>query len=90
MAHDPQILLRAVAVIALIAAALATAVQLDRKSATERSADTPPTNDPLRVELERCRTITPEDLATDTACQAAWAQNRRRFFAPSSDGRDKE
>ncbi len=90
MAHDPQILLRAVAVIALIAAALVTAVQLDRESAPERSVDTPPTDDPLRAELERCRTINPEDLATDTACQAAWAENRRRFFAPASDGWDKE
>ena len=90
MAHDPQILLRAVALIALIAAALATAVQFDRESATERTADTPPTDDPLRVELERCRTITPEALAADTACQAAWAENRRRFFAPSSDGREEE
>jgi len=90
MAHDPQILLRAVAIIALIAAALAAAVQFDRESATERSADTPSTDDPLRVELERCRTITPEDLATDTACQAAWAENRRRFFAPASNDREEE
>ena len=90
MAHDPQILLRAAAVIALIAAALATAVQFDRESATERSADTPPTDDPLRVELERCRSINPEALATDTACQAAWAENRRRFLATASDGREEE
>ena len=90
MARDPRILLRAAAVIALIAAALATAVQLDRESAPERSADTPPSDDPLRVELERCRTITPEDLTTDTACQTAWAENRRRFFAPASDGREEE
>ena len=90
MARDPQILLRAVAVIALIAAALATAVQFDRESATERSADSPPTDDPLRAELERCRTITPEDLATDTACQAVWAENRRRFFAPSHAAREEE
>ena len=90
MARDPQILLRAGAVIALIAAALATAVQLDRESAPERSADTPLTNDPLRVKLERCRRITPEDLATDTTCQAVWAENRRRFFAPASDGREEE
>ena len=90
MARDPQILLRVIAVIALIAAALAAAVQLDRESPSERSADTPPTGDPLRAELERCRTITPEDLATDTACQAAWAENRRRFFAPASNGREEE
>ena len=90
MARDPQILLRAVAVIALIAAALATAAQLDRESAPERSANARFTDDPLRVELERCRTITPEDLATDTACQAAWTENRRRFFAPSHPVREEE
>ena len=90
MERDPQILLRAVAVITLIAAALAAAVQLDHESPPERSVGSPPTEDPLRAELERCRTITPEDLATDAACQAAWAENRRRFFAPSSDGREEE
>ena len=90
MARDPQILLRAVAVIALIAAALATAIQFDRENARERGANARLTDDPLRIELERCRTITPEDLATDTACQAAWAENRRRFFAPASSGREEE
>ena len=90
MTHDPQVLLRAVAVIALIAAALAMAVQFDRESAPERSVDIRSTDDPLRVELERCRTITPEDLATDTACQAAWTENRRRFFAPSHAAQEEE
>ncbi len=90
MARDPQILMRAVAVIALIAAALATAIQFDRERAPERSVDIRSTDDPLRAELERCRKITPEHLATDTACQAAWTENRRRFFAPSSDGREEE
>ena len=90
MARDPQILLRAAAVIALIAAALATAVQFDRESAPERSVDAPSTDDLHRAELERCRTIAPEDLATDTACQATWAENRRRFFAPVGDGREEE
>ena len=90
MARDPQILLRVIAVIALIAAALAAAVQLNRESPSERSVNTPLADDPLRAELERCRTITPEDLATDTTCQAAWTENRRRFFTPSSDGREQE
>jgi conjugative transfer region protein TrbK len=40
----------------------------------------PAADDPLRAELARCRDLTPDDLATDTACQAAWAENRRRFF----------
>ena len=87
MARDLQIMLRAIAV---IAAALAAAVQLNGQSAPERSAVDLSTDDPLRAELERCRTITPEDLATGTVCQTAWVENRRRFFAPASDDRNKE
>lgn len=37
--------------------------------------------DTLPRELERCLTITPEQLASDDACQRAWAKNRRHFFA---------
>ena len=90
MARDPQILLRVVAVIALIAAALGAAAQLDGQTPPEHSGDAPPAHNPLRAELVRCRTITPEEHAADTACQAAWAENRRRFLTPASDGRDEE
>jgi conjugative transfer region protein TrbK len=45
----------------------------------------PSTDNPLRMELARCRDLTPEDLATDTDCQAAWAENRRRFFDAPAD-----
>ena len=45
----------------------------------------PYTDDPLRAELARCRDLTPDDLATDTACQTAWAENRRRFFGAPAD-----
>ena len=90
MARDPKILLRVVAVIALIAAALAAAVQLDDNTPPERSVDAQPSDDPLRAELARCRTITPEEHAADTACQEAWAENRRRFLTPASDGREEE
>jgi conjugative transfer region protein TrbK len=31
-------------------------------------------------ELERCRTIAPEQYASDDACRRAWAEQRRRFF----------
>jgi conjugative transfer region protein TrbK len=31
-------------------------------------------------ELERCRTITPEELASDQACRRAWAELRQRFL----------
>jgi len=56
------------------------------KAVKEEQADlvAPAADDPLRAELARCRDLTPEELATDTACQAAWAENRRHFFgAPS-------
>lgn len=93
MARDPQILARAVAIIALIAAAFAAAAQLDGQTPSKHSADASPADDLLRAELERCRTITPEELAADTACQAAWSENRRRFFTPAREagnGRDVE
>lgn len=38
--------------------------------------------DPLAAELLRCRTITAEQLAADDSCRRAWAESRRRFFAP--------
>jgi conjugative transfer region protein TrbK len=41
-------------------------------------------NDALARELRRCQAIgmKAKDAA---ACQAAWAENRRRFFAPLAD-----
>ncbi|MEL7277806.1 MAG: putative entry exclusion protein TrbK-alt [Pseudomonadota bacterium] len=46
--------------------------------------------DPLKRKLQRCRTLTPEALEADTDCQAAWAENRRRFFGVSSDNQGTE
>jgi len=31
-------------------------------------------------ELVHCRTVTPEQYASDDACRRAWAEQRRRFF----------
>lgn len=39
------------------------------------------TADPLRAELERCRTVTAETV--DERCRAAWEVNRRRFLGES-------
>lgn len=66
-------------------AALAAAFELRDAVAPEPQAR-PAQADPLRTELIRCRTITPEELTADTACQSAWAENRRRFFAPTRGG----
>ena len=38
--------------------------------------------DPLAAELQRCRTITADQLAVDDSCRHVWDENRRRFFAP--------
>lgn len=42
---------------------------------------TPSTDDPLRVELARCRSL-PADT-DDALCRAAWEVNRRRFMGES-------
>jgi conjugative transfer region protein TrbK len=41
-------------------------------------------NDPLAADLARCRDVTAEQLAADDSCRRVWAENRRRFFAPTN------
>lgn len=36
--------------------------------------------DRRRIDLGHCRALAPEQLDTDSICQDAWAENRRRFF----------
>jgi len=48
------------------------------------------TDDTLQAELVRCRTVTPEELETDTTCHAAWAEQRRRFLGLPGDNSEKE
>ena len=89
MRAGPDTVLRLIAIGMGGIAALMAAIGL-ADSVTPPTARAPATleDDPLRAELMRCRTITPEDLATDGACQAAWAENRRRFFGPAADAPD--
>ena len=66
------------AVAAVIGATLLTARHNDMD--TSASARAPATgSDPLASELAHCQTI---GMAArdDAACEAAWAENRRRFF----------
>ena len=66
------------------AAILATAVHVHRVEGRGRTAVGPATaSDPLAPELARCQTIG-ASAETDRACDAAWAENRRRFFAGGS------
>ena len=72
----------AVIAIAMIAAALHFHAQSSRAGIQRTKVATGA--DPLAAELRRCELIT-EEAKDDRACEAAWAQNRRRFFtyAPS-------
>ena len=62
-------------------AILAAAIHLGRDEPSPRPPRTvvPPLADPLLREVKRCETlgVTAEQ---DARCEAAWAENRRRFF----------
>lgn len=73
------------AAVALLAGVLGAAAlmlaQADRPAPPVRppvSAE-PAAADPLRAELARCRGLAAED--EDAACEEAWEEHRRRFFA---------
>ncbi len=90
MRTDPILLKRigrtvafALAGMAILAAAIGMS---GRAPVTPIPAPTAHTADPLDAELVRCREIAkPEDV--DDACRAAWAELRRRFFAPHPEER---
>ena len=63
--------------IAIVAAALHFRA-LPRR-AESNAADAPAASDPLAEELKRCQLIA-EQAKDDPACEAAWAESRRRFF----------
>ena len=86
MRAGPDTILRLIAFGLGGIAALMAAIEL-ADSVPPPAARAPATfeDDPLRAELMRCSTITPEELAANAACQAAWAENRRRFFGSSGD-----
>jgi conjugative transfer region protein TrbK len=79
------LLLRALT-FAFVAATVVLAVHQLRRDNAEQ-VDGPPASvvvDKLATELARCRTITPEQNASDDTCRRVWAESRRRFFARSS------
>lgn len=79
---DQKILTRAIAVLVLAVAMVAAVAHFGgmngedpraRQIQMERRAD------PLAAELERCRAISLE-AAGNAECEAAWRENRERFF----------
>ena len=84
--HDVGGLLLRVATLAFVAAAITIAVHQSRRDDDENH-DVPLAEflvDPHAIELNRCRSITLQQNATDDSCRRAWAESRRRFFAPPS------
>jgi conjugative transfer region protein TrbK len=73
---------RALGLVAVAAIVVATAICIhDEEKPTREPPPVPSAiSDPLTRELARCQAIgmAAED---DTDCKAAWAENRRRFFA---------
>ena len=63
--------------IAIVAAALHFRTPSPRIDT--RPADNTATPDSLAEELKRCQLIA-DQAKDDPACEAAWAENRRRFF----------
>jgi len=74
-------ILRAVAMVILMAVFMATLSYIHRRPAPRTLSDAPvvSTPDDLSAELRRCRAFGPED-AEDPHCQAVWEENRARFF----------
>lgn len=82
MRGNPDLVLRLIAY-GLGALAVLAAVFEFRDASTPEPATPAAMEDPLSEELARCRTLTPDEAETDSGCKAAWAENRRRFFAPA-------
>ena len=86
----PETLLKGMTLLLAAVAVLAVAGGLHRVPQKDPLPSSLDTEDPVRQTLRRCRSLSPQELETDTACQAAWAENRRRFFGISPDAQDAE
>lgn len=90
MRRSPDQILRLIAFGLGGLAALFAATELANTVAPEAPVEPSAGDDPLQEELARCRTMTPEDLDTDTVCRAAWAEHRRRFLGLPADNTEEE
>ena len=73
---------RAAAIVALVAAFIATLIAVNRRPSApivETSPIINPASDDLSAELRRCSALGPQD-AEDPHCVAVWEENRQRFF----------
>jgi conjugative transfer region protein TrbK len=72
---------RAAGFVLVAAVIIATAVHFahDPRSARQRPAEASTSADPLASEMLRCQALAMA-AKDDAGCEAAWAENRRRFF----------
>ncbi len=77
---------RAAGFVLVAAAIVLGAVHLHREGVSQSHATSPATShlDPLEAELARCQALGMA-AENDTACEAVWAENRRRFFTYRPD-----
>ena len=77
---------RAAGFVLIAAAIVLGAVHFHREGASPSRATSPATShiDPLAAELARCQALGMA-AENDTACEAVWAENRRRFFTSRPD-----
>ena len=75
---------RAAGCVLVAAAIIAAAVQFHRNGLARPMAEPPATSriDPLAEAMARCQALGMA-AENDAACQAAWAENRHRFFNES-------
>jgi conjugative transfer region protein TrbK len=87
---DPRIIVRAAAVVLLMGAVLACALEWTQRDRTLKPSTTTAHDnmDPLDDELSRCTALGAE-AANDAACKIAWSQNRARFLARSAPHPDR-
>jgi conjugative transfer region protein TrbK len=73
----------------VVTAMVATAIHLGRHESAPRPAGTivAPQTDPLAHEITRCEALGMA-AGQDAGCEAAWAENRQRFFTyrPADSG----
>ncbi|MBV8441636.1 MAG: putative entry exclusion protein TrbK-alt, partial [Hyphomicrobiales bacterium] len=77
---------RAIGILAVLAALVAAAIHLRSEPLITVRVDTDPfarRQDPLEKEVARCRGLGMAAL-DDPSCEAAWSENRRRFFGDAA------
>jgi conjugative transfer region protein TrbK len=87
---DPKTIAKTAAVVLLVGAVLACALEWAQRDRTLKPSTTTAydNKDPLDDELSRCKALGAE-AANDPACKVVWSQNLARFLARSAPYPDR-